>query len=664
MQALVQQAERALIWLGPVAVTAGLVSHRLWEHWPSGRLGDLLVLGLAAWGFSWLTARIWRLPQATGVALFWILLLIVFAGPWPMLVTVLLILAAISLGGLLLVQGPVALQALLGMLSLAGLVGWLLPLPLHRGWVYLLLCAVLVGWRWKTWSQTLRAAQTNWDQAVAAYPRLATFSVVVVGLASVSCWLPTLQHDDLAYHLRLPWQLQEQAFYAPAPQYQVWALAPWLSDVVHALAQLMGGTEARGHVNGFWLLVLSNGLWRLSAHLGAPISARWLAVTAAVSLPLTTALAGGMQTELPSAAILVWLFALIAGPRDGNVRFWLMLAVLSGGLMAIKTTSGAMAAIPLLWALFRHPWPSISRILLIIATGLAVAGSSYLYGQVLAGNPMLPLFNAWFESPYFAPINFLDARWQTGFGPMLFWNMSFDTGRYVEAYDGGGGFLLIAFVGPWLLSLLHRRTRAVAFAATAVLVLPLIPLQYLRYAYPGLAILSAVLVTTAFTMDARRATWLGIGLCVLHLAFQANGHWMLRSGAIKQTVKAAGRDEPLFERYAPERLLATRIRQAAGPTGNVLVLDASQAFSAEFGTHGRTVGWYSPLLSAAAAAAEKDATGQAWVTLLRHENISDVILRGETATPAQQAALKAVGATQRATVERTEWWSLPAKAVP
>lgn len=664
MQVVVQRMERVLLWLGPAAVLAGLVSHRLWEQWPSGRLGDLLILGLAAWGFAWLIARIRRLPQATGVALFWLLALLVFAGPVPVLATSLLALAAIALGGLLLARGPLALQGLLGVLLLAGVAGWLLPLPVHRGWVYLLLCAALVGWRWRWLAQTLRATAASWNESVAATPRLAAFCVIVIGLAATSCWLPTMQDDDLAYHLRLPWQLREQGFYAPAPQYQVWALAPWLSDVVQSMAQLMAHAEARGAVNAGWLLVLGCGLWRLSMHLGASVAARWLAVATTMSLPLTTALAGGMQTELPSAAVLVWLFAWVAGPRDGSFRFWLVLAVLAGGLMAIKTTSGAMAVIPLLWALFRHPWPSMPRILVIVFVGAAIAGSSYAYAQMLTGNPVLPLFNAWFKSPYYAPTNFFDARWQSGFGPSLFWDMSFDTNRYVEAEDGGGGFLLITLAGPWLLALLHRSTCVATLAATAVLLLPLVPLQYLRYAYPGMAVLSAILVTTAFSVDARRAPWLLAGLCVLHLAFQANGHWTLRYGAIKQTVKAGGRDAPLLKRYAPERLLADRIRHENGPAGNVLVLDTSKAFFAEFGTRGRTVSWYSPPLSAAAAGAAQDPKGRAWAALLRRENISDVILHGETVTPAQRAALLASGATQRAVVEKREWWTLPSGTQP
>ena len=651
--------ERALLWLGPVAVLIGLASPHLWEQWSPTRLTDLLLLALPVWGLAWLLGRVRRSPQANWLLVLWAVVLLVLAGPLPTLMTAVLVLAAIALGGMLLPRGPAALQGVLGILLLAGIAGWLLTLPVHYNWSYLVLCVGLVLVRRRELIDTLRGARNEWKEAVTASPRLAAFCVLVIGLAAASCWLPTMQEDDLAYHLRLAWQLQQQAFYTPSPEHQVWALAPWTSDVVHAIAQLMSGSEARGPVNMFWLLALASGLWRLCAHLGAPVPARWLAAAVAISQPMTTALASGMQTELPTAAALVWLFAMVAGPRDGSFRFWLALAVLAGGLMSIKTTSAVMAFIPLLWALFRHPWPSLPRIGAVLLVGLLIAGSSYLHAFLLTGNPVLPLFNAWFKSPYFAPVNFLDDRWYTGFGPSLFWDMSFHTHLHDGANDGGGSFLLVALVGPWLLALLHRPTRIAALAATCVLVLPLIPLQYMRYAYPGLAVLSAVLVSAAFSVDARRAAWIAIGLCVLHLGFQANAYWTLRYGAIKQAVKAAGRDEPLYKRYAPERIFAKQIRKAGGPSGNVLLLDPGYGFFAEFGTQGRNVSWYSPSLLAAANEAEKDPTGQAWIALIQRENVHDVILRNNSVTPAQREALRAAGATQRGIIKESEWWTLP-----
>jgi len=648
--------ERILLWTGSAALVFGLGWHRLWEQWPADRFVEVSLIGVAVFAAAWVAGWGWRRPLATKALLLWVVLLAAFAGVLPVLATMLLIAAGMVLGGLLLPRESAVLQALLGILLLAGVVGWLLPLPIHYGWGYLLLCAALVRWRWRALAQTLQTAYLQWNETVAASPRLALFVVMAMGLAGIGCWLPVMQWDDLSYHLRMPWQLLEQGFYAPLAHYQIWALSPWLSDVIHAIPMLISGKEAAGPVNAFWICVLGCGLWRLSGHLGASMAARWMSAIVGVSLPLTTALAAGMQTELLTAAALVWLFALVAGPRDGGLRFWLTLAVLVGGLAAIKLSAAVMAVIPLGWALFRHRWPPLPKIFLVIGAALVLASSSYLYAWIMTGNPVLPLFNGWFQSPLMSPVNYLDIRWKTGFGLGLPWSMSFDTSIHGEIYAGGIGFLQVVFAGAWLLALLHRNTRIVALLATAAFLLPLVPIQYVRYSYPGLMVLSAVLVTTVFRVDARRAVWMMLGVWLLHFAFQANSHWMLRTGAIKTKVMAM-RDEPVLKTYVPQRLIAAQIRQAGGSTGNVLLFP--EPYAGEFGVRGRTINGNSPGLNHQRREADQDPSGQAWALFLQRENIHDVIFRGADIKPVRYKGLQASGAIRRAVIGESEWWVIP-----
>jgi len=140
----------------------------------------------------------WKRPLATKALLVWIALLAVFAGVLPVLATTLLVLAAIALGGLLLPRESALLQALLGILALAGMIGWLLLLPVHYGWGYLLLCAVLIRWRWRALAQTLQGTYLRWNDAVSASPRLAVMCVIIAGLAGIGCWLPVMQFNDVA----------------------------------------------------------------------------------------------------------------------------------------------------------------------------------------------------------------------------------------------------------------------------------------------------------------------------------------------------------------------------------------------------------------------------------------------------------------------------------
>lgn len=624
-------------------------------------MGELLVIAAAMLLAAWLIARPTRWSVASVLALQWCLALMVFAGPLPVLATVLFSTAAIALGGAVTGRAsPILLQCMAGMALFAGVIGWLLPLPLHYQWAYLLLCIGVVLWRRHALLESFRSARSEWTAAVSSSPRTAAFAALTLGLASTGCWLPTLQFDDLAYHLRLPWQLQQQGYYAMDPQFQVWALAPWASDVLHAVPQVLARAEARGALNALWLVVAAGGLWQLGAALGGPAKARWLAIGLFASLPMTAALAGSMQTELLASAALLWLAALAAGPKrgQGDFRWWVAVAILAGGLAAMKLVAAAMALVLVLWALVRHPWPSIPRIVAVVAIALLVGGSSYAYAAHVSGNPFLPVFNGWFKSAYFAPTNVIDLRWQAGFGASLPWDMTFDTDQYMETYDGGGGFLLVALAGAWLLAFLDRHTRVAACFASALLFLPLLPLQYLRYAYPGLVLLAPVLVVAAFRRNPRHASGLVALLCVLNLGFQSNSHWMLRTGALKDSVVNLGRDAPLFEKYTPERLLASAIHEHAPATGNVLVLDPAQPYYADLGSRGRTTAWYDPRLQAAAAKANADASGQAWIDLLQRERISQLIVRPQGMTPSQARALQRLRASRRLQAGEAEWWSV------
>lgn len=649
-----------LPWLGAVLLVVGFATTGLLARLPSNRFSELLVLALLTWGLAHGLRRLRGVPVATGLALLWVALLPVFAGAVPTLATLLMAAAVFAVGQRLFPQRQTALQTLLGLLLLAGVLGWTLLLPVHHRAVYLLLCAGAVWWQRAALRHALNAGRLQWRRAVDDSPRMATFAVMTVGLASTGLWLPTMQYDDLSYHLRLPWQLMTLGVYHPAPEQQIWALAPWLGDLVQAVAQVMAGTESRGPVNAMWLLLLASGAWQLAAQLGASVLLRWLAVAMVASLPMTAMLAGGMQTELPTAAGLVWLCVLAATPRDGRLGFWLALAVLSGGLLAMKTMSALLAVPVLVWALSRHPWPSLPRIGLVVVTGLLTGGASYALAAWLTGNPVLPLFNAVFQSPYFAPVNFSDERYQSGFGPGLLWNLTFHSARYLEAYDGAAGVVLVALMGCWLLALLRPATRAAACVAAVVLVLPLLLAQYLRYAYPGIVLLCVVAVS-AFGQQALRRSLVGllVAICVFNLAYQSTSFWMLRGGAVKLALRNVGNNTPLFEAYAPERALSAAIRADGAGTGTVISMDPVDAFTAEFGTQGRTLAWYAPSLQAAAAAAAEDPSGERWRDLLRAQQAQHVIVRVNTMTPAQHQALQSLGATMRREVGPLQWWSLP-----
>lgn len=653
----------ALLWLGLPSCAFGIFHYRLWEQWHSGRFGELLLLSLLAWGLAWPLRKFAHWSWATALALPWCLALVLFAGVVPVMATLALATAALALGGLL---GPrnsprisPALQMTCGLALLGAVLGWLLPLPVHFRWSYLGLGLLLTGLRRKQLLECTRDLCESWTQSVAAAPRIAGFAVLALGLASTGAWLPTLQVDDLGYHLRLPWELLEQGRYAMDPETHVWALAPWLGDVLQAFPQVIAGEEARGPVNALWMLLTASGVWRLGKALGGDARANWAAVTLYASLPLTASLAGSMQTETPTAALLVWLVVLIVQAPGARWRGLQCGAVLVGGLLALKLAAAAAAIVLLPWAMWRHRNSlRLLQALAAAAMALALGASSYVYAWFIAGNPFLPLFNTYFHSPYFQAANFDDVRWHAGFNALLPWRLTFDTGRYLEAFAGGGGFVLVALAGGWMLALMQRRTSLIAMMMAVSIALPLIPMQYLRYAFPACVVLLPLLATTAFRADPRHAAWLLGGVCLLNFAFQANGHWMLRTGAVKETILALGDDDASFRHYAPERVLLAQLRTSPAIAGNVLAMDPDSAWVAEMGARARTTSGYDPSLAAAATVADLDTTGAVWQSLLRSEDITGILLRKKTLTEAQRNGLRRANATLRAELGDAQWWSV------
>ena len=648
-----------LLWIGVPLCLIGIVQHRLWEDWASGRFGELVILAIIVSVCAWPLRRFagWRWPGA--IVLAWSSALMLFAGVMPVLATAMFASAAFAIGSLVAHREGFVLQVLLGVSLCAATVGWLLPLPLHARGVYLGICLALVAWRWRALRSGIADLAESWRTRVDTAPRAAMFAVMMLGLAGTTCWIPTLQYDDIAYHLRLPWELVQTGRYAIDPATHIWALAPWLGDVVQAVAQVIAGAEARGPVNALWLALAAAGVFQLTSALGGHARAAWMSVALFASLPLTAALAGGMQTELPTVAMLSWLAVLIARPARAGRSGLYAGGVLAGALIGLKFGAASSALLLLPWAIARHGRAASQRHLLgALSVALLVGGSSYAYAWLVAGNPFLPLFGAAFPSPYL-PAAIDDPRWSTGFTWSVLWDVTFDTHRYLEGFDGAAGFVLVALAGAWLLALSQRGLRAAAMTGCLLLIVPLTQIQYLRYAFPAIVMLLAVASVASLKAAPRTALWLLAGTCVLNIALQSNAQWMLRTGAMKQSFKAGGEDAPVFDKYVPERKLIALMRPSLTPESRVLALDPSHPFVAELGTRGLSNAWYNPRFQAQSRPADLDESGSAWVGIFRHERITDVIVRPEALTPGQRAGLALAKAEKRGENGNVQWWRLP-----
>ncbi|HZP66272.1 MAG TPA: hypothetical protein VFB32_08175 [Rudaea sp.] len=654
-----------LVAAGAALLAIGFVAERMWRDIPWAHVRELALITFAAAVPTWLAGRFRRIGAAHSLLAVFAIALACFAGVQAALAVLLLATAAFALGSALVGDGEILVATIAGLAALVGVVGWLLPFPLHRPAAYVVVFLAIVLLRRRVVAAAVRRLHSAWCTAVQAEPRLAAFAVFVAGLASVGCWIPTVQFDDLAYHLGLPSQLAAVGYYRMDVQSQIWALAPWGGDVVQALAEVLAGTEARGAVDAFWLIAAAALVWRLAAALQLPLYGRFLASALFASQPLMASLAGGMQAELPAVAAVLALALTVANakpvPERGDV---LTVALLAGFLLALKTGFVALE-LPLLacavWCWRRKL--SARGIALSVLSALAVGGSSYVYAEMLTGNPLLPLMNAVFRSPYYAIENLHDPHWLAPLGWNLPWNLTFHTSAYAESWDGTAGFWLVGLLGAVPVALALRRTRWLAACALLSFAAAILTVHYYRYSFPALTLLAAALVAAVVGCMSRRTAICFLGaLAVLGLVYQGTAFWTLHDGAVTKEVSALS-VAPVFEHFAPERALIATVRELDSDA-HVFLCTPEAPFAAELAGKGFAAAWYDPEFERARDLANLDGTGAGWHAMFARAGAHYAIVTAGTASPALQAALSS--ATLRRRVGSAELWELadtPAPAV-
>lgn len=617
-------ASPALYWLGFILLTVGFAINALWRGIalaPTLFLGALLLASLV---LAFVLRRLLDCAMATVLLLLWLLALAYFAGFAACLAVLLVALAAMGAGSLL-VPGDTpargSLCIMVGLALLCGIDGWLLPFSIHFRAVYVIVLLAMVFLRWRSIAPMLRALPECWSAAVAAAPGTAVLALLAIGAMSTFAWLPTLDYDSLSYHLNLPSQLVTLGYYQMNVATSVWALSPWAADVVQAIAWVVGGVQARGMVDVLWASLSFVLIWSLCGELGLRPGLRWLAVALYASVPMIAFTLGTMQTEGPTAAVVAALALVIQRARVPGRRDLLLVATLFGLLLALKV-SNLMFAGPLgLWLLWRwrgrFPWRALPVAILL---ALILAGSSYLYAWELAGNPVLPVFNGIFHSPYFAPVNFHDSQWNKGFHWDIIWRLVFHSSDYTESGAATPALVLIALAGSLLVALARPASRALALVAITGLLLPLYEIQYSRYAAPSLALLIPAMLCGVPSFDSVRAQnrLVLAGMCalvMLSLAFVSGVSWQAANGAVRARVIAG--QSATIDRFAPERQMVQVVEDRYGETARVLILDRSKPFAAEFAGKAFALSWYDPQLLRWAQHADADFTGQAWIEVFK-----------------------------------------------
>ncbi|RRN56363.1 hypothetical protein EIM48_07440 [Pseudoxanthomonas sp. SGNA-20] len=552
------------------------------------------------------------------------------------------------------------LTSLVGLAVVAAVVGWLLPFQVHDGRIHLAAAVLLVAWRREAVLEQARAVAAGFGQLRRQHPWWSSLLAGVAGFASIALWLPSLNYDDNAAHLGMVGQLLEGGYYRLDVSSQVWAVAPWANNVLHSLAALLAGQESRASMGLLWLLLGISGAYRLALALDGRREVALAAAAVFASHPLTVYFGSTMQVDGCVAAVVLHLAALLAGRCDLS-RGALAIGALFGLLAGLKA-SNVVYALPALawigWQALRHrQWWGLAR--LVVAASV-VGGSSYFYALLVTGNPVFPLFNSIFQSPYMPPVDFLDARWRAGIDASLLWDLTFHSPRFGEHAPGAAGLAFLVLLPGCIYAMsCSRAACAVGLWALASGLLLFAQLQYLRYVFPALALLGTVGVVGAAGCLRRAGFAAGIPLlAAANLALVPTTIWIFKENPWQALLlEGRGARTQLVAEMIPQRALIERYL-ARDPDTCVLNSDTSAPFVAGGKGRAHSMAWYDQRLKLAKEWADEDPSGERWREVLRATGTSGIVVPAE-ASPGQRAAMQALGYVPVDRERGVELWSLP-----
>lgn len=611
-----------LLMLSLVTTLAGIVHYSAaWPfYWRPRLLADFALWMVGGIALAALLRRLAGSFALSGLLGCVLLYLVLGVGLSQTLAVVLLLVASWALGRMVLERA--SLHADAGLLPDAALfIGLGVNLAIFGGLIHFTVnfrpvyCVVLVlpclaalgptfrmryGALWAAaWGDGLRGlAQLPFRSSVAAF--------LVLGYVARFALFPSVAFDDNALHLRMWAELTYQHRYGFDVVGQIWAVAPFAVDLLHGIVSLVAADDARGALNVALLLLLLRQLWVLGGLLhGGGGGVRLLGLVLFATTPILANLLTSLQTELFLGLLAAAGVRVLLGREDvpPGARLLALLAI--AAMCCATKLPGAVLGVSLLVAhgvnglsrlSFRELRPGWLLALLLVFAGVAL--HSYLAAWQMTGNPLFPLYNGIFKSPYFPAVNFSDIRYIKGMNLENYWRIFFRTGEFFESKDFVAGFQYLLPLPLAIVSLCLTVPRRVALSV----LLPLASFglamfaatQYWRYLFPVLPLATIVLGTLISEGVGGGGPRLGkVVLCAyaaINLYFLPGVSWFF-DDAPQQALTAAGR-QTLTERLAPARLLTEYVSREF--PGERVLYDVDVPYGAALHGTPYYVTWYAP----------------------------------------------------------------------
>ena len=511
------------------------------------------------------------------------------------------------------VQGGVrdefCLKASLGAAAFVAVIQVASHFPVNTPVYYFALCSVLIASRWRQLIDLLTIndgaeAGLSSKQQVMSCGAMSLLLFAIALNVIVAC-KPEIGHDALVMHLRVPSYISTFQMWHFDHSKAIWALAPLGADYIYTLAYLFGGEYAARLINLAIFLLTASLLYQMIRHrLGVALTRLLLA--AYLSAPLFGLVTGSLYVDNFWSLMTFSAFYVVAKGQLSFVRRWYVAVFFLSVAMATKVMSVFIIPVFVIYFFWQAREDSIGLpavIKTIVGSALLLAligGKTYWFALYETGNPVFPFMNDIFKSEYYGTKTaFNNPLYTQGFSSLtLLYDLTMDSSRFLESFDGAFGFLWLMFLPASLLYLARGMTSSVLFSVLMVMAIVagvFSKQAYIRYIIPVMP-LALYFMCHMFSRGFQYPPFRNLSVLSLVLVVALNISLFTSSSHYQRGLFDYDFDG-YIKQHVPVRILVDHLNET-DPGRNVLFMGRAPYFAAELKAEAYAENWYFPLINA------------------------------------------------------------------
>lgn len=320
-----------------------------------------------------------------------------------------------------------------------------------------------------------------------------SFSILYIIVA----FMPETGYDALAMHLFVPGHMLHRFKWSFDVDTYAFAVMPMLTDWLYSIVYILGGETSARLLNVIFILLCTKLITEIINYVARGDGSLWGALFF-LTCPLTFAIGSSLFIDsLLCLFVLsaVYIMLMLINNNQIKISNIIVIGLLLSFIVSTKSVGIInMSVIIAFVFLYKHKFLyqyKSGNLTIIILILLAIGLIPYINAFLISGNPVFPFYNGIFKSIYYIPSNFDNPLFKSGISYRTLYDITFNSGKFLESGPGASGFTLIFILIPSIVFLILKKNKNALLLGLCGLLMFILIFQfqsYLRYVFPVYAI--------------------------------------------------------------------------------------------------------------------------------------------------------------------------------